>query len=599
MRASFLGMTSIRLHRRAGLIGAMLLAACARPAPTPVPVTPAPTDTTSAAAAPRDTTVVTSAAAPATAAMPAAATRQEPALQPPPLEHALLPLPASITMGAGEGFTVDSTTTTVTVDSGSGREVMRLARGLARMIGRDTAPAVRRLTSAAAAGVDTGTNTFHLRIDTAAVAHDEGYALTVTRERVQLVARTPEGLFRGIQTIRQLFPVVVEHRAALVRRLRLPAVQIQDAPRYTWRGSMLDVSRHFLPLEAVKQHIDAMVLYKLNRLHLHLSDDQGWRIEIRKYPRLARVGGRSQVGGGPGGYYTQAQFRELVQYAAERYVMIIPEIDMPGHTNAALSAVPALNCDRKAAKPYTGIKVGFSAVCHTREATYRWVNDVVREIAAISPSPYIHLGGDEVEKIPHAEYLKFMERVERIVRSHGKTMIGWGEIAPAKLDTATIVQHWRGAGRDSSAVHVARGGRVILSPGPKMYIDMKYDANGMLGLRWAGMIEVRDTYDWNPATYLAGVEERSILGVEAPLWSETVEKASDFQFLAFPRLLAVAELGWSPQVARDWEDFRQRLGAHGPRMQALGINFYRSPQVEWDASPRPMGSPRQPGALVP
>jgi hexosaminidase len=345
-----------------------------------------------------------------------------------------------------------------------------------------------------------------------------------------------------------------------------------------------------------------MALYKLNRLHLHLSDDQGWRIEIRKYPRLARVGGRTQVGGGPvpeGGYYTQAQFRELVQYAADRYVMIIPEIDMPGHTNAALTAVPALNCDRKATKPYTGIRVGFSAVCHTREATYRWVNDVVREIAAISPSPYIHLGGDEVERIPHAEYLRFMERVEKIVRSHGRTMIGWGEIAPAKLDTATIVQHWRGAGRDSSAVHVARGGRVILSPGPKMYIDMKYDTTSMLGLRWAGMIEVRDTYDWNPATYLTGVDERAIVGVEAPLWSETVEKLSDFQFLAFPRLLAVAELGWSPQAAREWKDFRQRLGAHGPRMQALGINFYRSPQVEWDARPRPLASPRAPAVLVP
>jgi hexosaminidase len=345
---------------------------------------------------------------------------------------------------------------------------------------------------------------------------------------------------------------------------------------------MLDVSRHFLPLEAVKRHVDHMALYKLNRLHLHLSDDQGWRIEIRKYPRLARHGGSTQVGGGPGGYYTQAEFRELVRYARERYVTIIPEIDMPGHTNAALASVPALNCDRKAPPLYTGIKVGFSALCAKREATYRWVDDVVRELAAISPSPYIHIGGDEVEKLTHAEYIAFIERVERIVRSHGKRMMGWGEVAPARLDTTTLVQHWRGAGKDSSFVHAARGGKVVLSPGPRVYIDMKYDSSTVLGLRWAGMIEVRTAYDWDPGTYLTGVPEASIVGVEAPLWSETVIRPSDFEYLLYPRLLAVAEVGWSPQAARSWDEFRRRLAAQGPRMQALGINFYRSPQVEWE-----------------
>jgi hexosaminidase len=454
------------------------------------------------------------------------------------------------------------------------------------MIGRDTAPAVRRL----GRGRQLDTNTIYLRIDSSfdttlggalTRGSDEAYALVVARDRVTLTARTTEGLFRATQTLRQLFPWSVEHRNPLGKRLRLPGVRIEDGPRFAWRGSMLDVSRHFLPLESVKRHVDLMALYKLNRLHLHLSDDQGWRLEIRKYPRLTSVGGSTQVGGGPGGFYTQAQFRELVRYARDRHVMIIPEFDMPGHTNAALASVRALNCDRKAPPLYTGIKVGFSAVCAEREATYRWVDDVVREVAAISPAPYIHIGGDEVEKIPHAPYIKFVERVEKIVHKHGKRVIGWAEIAPAALDTSTIAQLWRGSGRDSTAVHAARGGKVLMSPGARMYLDMKHDSSMVLGLRWAGMVDLRTAYDWDPATYQPGVTEASIIGVEAPLWSETLVKYADFEYMAFPRLLAVAELGWTPQGSRDWEDFRARLVSQGQRLQALGVNFHRSPQVDW------------------
>jgi len=559
---------------RAHLATAFLaLAACTSapaPEPTPAPVpaapvavaTPAVDTTTRQAPAARDTTP------------PAPA----PARQAPP--HSLVPAPASMTWSLTDAFVVDTLTTTVTVDSGASPEVRRMARLLARMIERDTAPAMRRLRR----GQQPDTNTFYLRLDSTIAGGDEAYQLAVTHERVTLAARTNEGLFRALQTLRQLFPFHVEHPDMLGRRLRLPGVRIEDAPRFAWRGSMLDVSRHFLPLESVKRQIDLMALYKLNRLHLHLSDDQGWRLEIRKHPRLTTVGARTQVGGGPvpgGGFYTQAQFRELVRYARDRYVMVIPEFDMPGHTNAALTSIASLNCDRKAPPAYTGISVGFSALCAEREATYRWVDDVIREVAAISPAPYIHIGGDEVEKIPHPQYIRFVERVEKIVHKHGKRVIGWAEIAPAALDTTTIAQLWRGAGRDSSAVHAARGGKVLMSPGPKLYIDMKHDSSMALGLRWAGFVTLRTTYDWDPATYQPGVTEASIIGVEAPLWSETLVKYADFEYMAFPRLLAVAELGWTPQAGRDWEEFRLRLVPQGQRLQALGVNFHRSPLVEW------------------
>jgi hexosaminidase len=209
---------------------------------------------------------------------------------------------------------------------------------------------------------------------------------------------------------------------------------------------------------------------------------------------------------------------------------------------------------------------------------FRFVDDVVREVGGLVPTPWFHIGGDEVEKLTHDQYARFIERVEQIVIKNGKRMVGWSEIATANIQASSIVQHWI---PDSSHVHAARGGQVILSPATKVYIDMKYDSSTVLGLDWAALIEVRTAYDWEPATLYSKLPERAILGIEAPLWSETVEKLSDYEFMAFPRLTAVAELGWSPASSRSWENFRLRLAAHGPRLQALGVNFYRSPQVPW------------------
>jgi hexosaminidase len=488
--------------------------------------------------------------------------------------HAVIPVPASIQLVPNDTFTVDSTTAVV-VSSGAGPDAERVGAYLAYMLGGPLGPPSRTL----APGETAPPRSVHLSIDASRVSLGlEGYELAVTRDGISLSAAQPNGLFYGMQTIRQLLPWSIEHRGALNRKLIIPGAHVTDTPRFAWRGAMLDVSRHFIDAEAVKRYIDLLALYKLNRLHLHLADDQGWRIEIASRPNLTAIGSSTQVGGGPGGFFTKAQFADIVAYATSRFITVVPEIDMPGHTHPALASYPELKCDGVAPALYTGIRVGFSVICVSKEETYTFVNDVVREIAAMVPTPYFHMGGDEVQKLTHDQYLRFVERVQGIINANGKQMIGWGEVAPAKLAPNTIVQHWK---RDSSFMHVARGGKVILSPGPKTYLDMKYDSTTVLGLRWAGLIEVRDAYDWNPATLLPEISESGLLGVEAPLWAETLVKLEDYEYMAFPRLVALSEVGWSAQTARDWESFRVRLGEQGPRLSALGVNYYRSPQVPW------------------
>lgn len=407
----------------------------------------------------------------------------------------------------------------------------------------------------------------------------EAYNLSVTAEGVLLSSATPEGLFRGVQTIRQLLPPSIERDEVQAESWTMPTVEIRDYPRFEWRGAMLDVSRHFFGVDVVKRYIDLMAYYKMNRLHLHLSDDQGWRIAIPGWERLTEIGGSTEVGGGEGGYYTQEDYTEIVNYAAAHYIVIIPEIDMPGHTNAALASYAELNCDDVARELYTGIEVGFSSLCINKDITYDFVDDVVREIAAITPGPYFHIGGDESHATETVDYLTFVERVQDIVASHGKQIIGWEEIAQAELNENTIVQHWNSR---LAADGVEQGAKVIMSPAQVAYLDMKYDATTPIGLSWAAFIEVETAYDWDPATRLNGVTEENIIGVEAPLWSETLEDLSDIEYMAFPRILGYAEMGWSQQADRVWDDYRVRLGAHGPRLRALGVGYYESDSVNWE-----------------
>ncbi|MFF0575742.1 beta-N-acetylhexosaminidase [Streptosporangium saharense] len=417
------------------------------------------------------------------------------------------------------------------------------------------------------------------------VVGSEGYQLDVTEEAVVIRARTGTGLFNGVQTLRQLLPPRIESATAVPGPWTVRGGRIVDYPRFPYRGAMLDVARHFHPVETVRRYIDRIVLYKINYLHLHLSDDQGWRIAVDSRPRLTEYGGRTQVGGGPGGHYTKEQYREIVEYAAQRHVTVVPEIDLPGHTNAALASYAELNCDGKARKPYTGTDVGFSTLCTTKEETYAFVRDVLGEIAALTPGPYLHLGGDEATATPPERYAAFMNRVQPMVAATGKTVMGWHQIGEPEVrhQEGRVLQYWGRTGSDPLvAGAVAKGARVVMSPANRAYLDMKYDEETVPGQKWAGYVEVRDAYDWDPGSHLEDVPASAVLGVEAPLWTEAISTEKEIEYMAFPRLPAIAELGWSPRATHDWTAFARRLGAQGPRWAAMDLGFHHSPQVTWD-----------------
>ena len=483
----------------------------------------------------------------------------------------LVPAPSSMTLAEGAPFTITASTA-IAVDGGA--EATRVAEMLASIL----RPSTGYPLAIAAGAAPTGAIRFALAADRASLG-DEGYELTVASDAVRLTAYRPAGLFRGVQTLRQLLPSEIESHMTLSRRVwALPALSITDRPRFAWRGAMLDVARHFFTVRELEQYIDLLALYKMNVLHLHLADDQGWRIQINSRPRLTEIGAVTQVGGGAGGFYTQQDYSEIVRYAQARYITIVPEIDMPGHTNAALAAHPELSCSTRPAAAYAGTDVGWSTFCVDKEETYALVNDVVREIAALTPGDYFHVGGDEVMTLSHDQYTRFVERVQDIVATNGKRMVGWEEITKARLRPTTIAQQWKS---DSVKAAVAYGAKILLSPASRTYFDMKYSPATELGLNWAGFVEVRTVYDWDPGTSLAGVDESQMVGLEGPIWSETVRNITAVEYLAVPRLPALAEVGWTPQGARNWEDFRVRLAEHSRRWNLLGINWYRSPQVAW------------------
>ena len=489
-----------------------------------------------------------------------------------PSNPALVPWPASVALSASERFAITKETA---IETPAGQpDLQRIAKGFADLLSPalDGTPTIRDASNQVAA------NAIRLEISPSAQQNsDEGYDLTIASTGVRIVGASVAGVFYGVQTLRQLLPWSVELRAARPHAIAVATGHIVDRPRFVWRGAMLDVARHFYGPRDVKRYIDLLASYKFNRLHLHLSDDQGWRIEIAAWPNLTAHGGTTAVGGGSGGFYTKQDYTDLVAYARDRFITIVPEIDMPSHINAALSSYPELNCNGVAPKLYTGIDVGFSNFCLEKEITYKFIDDVVAEISAITPAPYFHIGGDEVKTLTPDQYKRFIERVQGIVVKHGKQPIGWDEIAHATLQPSTIIQYWR----PDASITPPPSTKLILSPANRIYLDMKYHEDTVLGLNWAGNVDVPVAYEWNPATLLPGVPETAILGVEAPIWSETLATMDDLEYMAFPRLAGVAEVAWSPQQGRQWSEFRTRLGAQAPRWTALGINAYWSPTVEW------------------
>ncbi|MBR7838324.1 beta-N-acetylhexosaminidase [Actinospica durhamensis] len=423
--------------------------------------------------------------------------------------------------------------------------------------------------------------------DEEAGAH-EAYVLSVTAEAVTLRAGTAEGLFRGVQTLRQLLPAAVERSTPDAQGdWTVPCVEIADRPRFGYRSAMLDVTRHFFPVADVKRLIDALAAYKFNALHLHLSDDQGWRVEIPSRPELTARASGFQVGEGPGGFYTVADYTELTAYAADRFVTVVPEVDVPGHTNAALLAYPELALDGFEATEYRGIEVGFSTLDPDNEETYAFLQDVFGDLAAMTPGRYLHLGGDEVDVLDKEQFERFLRRAAAIAAGTGKTVIGWEEIVMTGADEI-VAQYWgRNHGHDT-VEHgvsdeqfrdaVAKGTRAIVSPAAHSYLDMQYAPDSPFGLHWSGYVGVEQAYAWDPIEYLGGIEPERVLGIEAALWTETVATMAEAEYLIFPRLPGHAEVAWSP-AGRDWAAYRTRLAAHAERWEAQGRSYFRAPEV--------------------
>ncbi|MFI5493383.1 family 20 glycosylhydrolase [Actinoplanes sp. NPDC051859] len=506
-------------------------------------------------------------------ASPGTAVAAEPAGT--PALTSVIPAPARVTADPNTSFRLAS------------RTVVRVSPG-ARAVGERLAAELRPATGFAlpvVAAAARSAPAISLMLDSsAAPLGSEGYELTSGAGALTIKAYRAAGLFAGTRTLLQLLPTEIDSPTPVRRAWTVAGGRITDQPRFAYRGAMLDLARHFHTPGEIKRYIDEISRFKVNHLHLHLSDDQGWRIQIDAWPRLTTVSGGPGTGvdGVGPGFLTKSQYSDLIAYAAERFVTIVPEIDMPGHVNAAQVAYPELTCDGVAPPPRTDTAVGYSSLCIGSETTYRFVEDVIRELAALTPGPYLHIGGDEAHATPEADYVAFMQRVLPLVTKYGKTAYGWNELAKAPAASTAVAQYWNtGATNPTLAAAVTRGTKVVMSPANQAYLDMKYDRDTPLGLSWAGYIEVRTAYDWDPATRLPGVAEPAILGVEAPLWSETLRTLDDIEFMAFPRLPALAELGWSPVSTHDWTSFATRLGTYGPRWTLRDVNFYPSPQIRW------------------
>jgi hexosaminidase len=506
---------------------------------------------------------------------------------------ALIPTPALVRPVGGEPFVIDGPVRLLGDTAEIGDLVADLldAIGVALASGDDAEARVIRFDLVEGNGAP------------GATVSPESYALSVTAAGARITATAPVGLFYGSQTLAQLLATRTDGA------IRVPALEIEDAPRFAYRGVMLDVARHFFNVGTVTSVIDRIALAKINHLHLHLSDDQGWRLHIDSWPELTRRASSGAVGGGTGGFYTADDYREIVDYAADRFITIVPEIDLPGHTHAALVAYPELapagyagpslldpeagpGHDSPVPAPYSGIAVGFSTLDVRNDRVYAFIADVVRELAAMTPGPYLHLGGDESLSTTDEEYLLFLERLSVVATDAGKTLVFWHEAGVSDaLPSGSIGQYWdyvepRDDAEEVTRRFVERGGLVVLSPADAVYLDMKHTDDDPLGLVWAdGPTSVHAAYSWDPAQVIEGIAEDDILGVEAPLWSETIDSLAGIDALAFPRMLAAAEIAWSPRpdqsAARTWESFRRRVAGWQPRLDAHGIGYSRAEGIEW------------------
>ncbi|MBF0689019.1 MAG: beta-N-acetylhexosaminidase [Cellulomonas sp.] len=484
--------------------------------------------------------------------------------------HGIVPAPLVVQPSAQAPFVI-TRSTVVVVDADA--DLLPLAVLTADLLGRVSGRAVEvRRAEPDTAGV------VRMRLVGDLPPGPEAYRVVVGTGRVRLEARTTDGLVHAVVTLRQLL------RERPDGGIEVTAVRIEDAPRYPWRGLSLDVARHFVSVADLKVVIGLMGHYKLNVLHLHLTDDQAWRLELPSRPELVRRASAHAVGGDPGGYYSVADWDEILAYARARAIRVVPEIDVPGHVNAALHAYGELNPDGQPADEYLGIDVGFSRLHDDLAATHAFLADVFGDLAEMTPGTHLHIGGDEVLAMGHDEYVRLVRAAAAAVTAHGKRVVAWQEVASVPdLPAETVVQYWDTRVDPTPLVAAARAGaRVLLSPAPKAYLDMRYEPGVGLGQEWAGTVELRDAYEWEPASLVAGLPPEAVVGVEAALWTETLRTLDDLTTMLLPRLAAVAEVAWSDPGHRDFDGFTERLRHHGRHWDRIGLAWHRTPQGRWD-----------------
>jgi hexosaminidase len=450
----------------------------------------------------------------------------------------------------------------------------------------------------------------------------EGYQLDTTATGAKIEAPAVHGLYDGIQTFRQLLPAWINSPRVMPGPWTAPVVTITDYPRYSYRGLLLDVARHFEPVSAVEDLIGQIAAYKIDVLHLHLSDDQGFRLAINGFPRLTAIGSAGAVGtdgrlADPGGFWTQAQYKAIVADAAAHFITVVPEVDSPGHNNAIImseyndTSNPAfpvsphgINCGQYNPPRWDYTEdVGYSALCPGSRDTWAIMRAIISQLTAITPGPYYDLGGDEVPSslLSAPKYAAFVNSEAGIVTRHGKTVMGWADIAGqgTRPPAGSIAEYWQPAGgRSPGSVTgreaVAKHMKIVMAPADHTYLDQKYIVSARssvppsLGMNWACPrgCDVSSAYNWNPGGFVSGVTDRNVIGVEGAMWGETVANLANADYMVFPRLLALAEVAWSPRAHRTpaspaYRGFLRRLAAQGARLQAARVNFYPSTEVPW------------------
>ena len=528
-----------------------------------------------------------------------------------PATYSVVPLPQEISLSSEMPFRLDSRTI-ITYTAGN-ELLQRDAEFLADYIYESTG---KRLNVKEADELPTK-GTITLTIDPS-IENPEGYHLTTTSESVRLAGATAQGVFYGVQTLRKAIPATVDGTVIL------PAGEVKDAPRFPYRGMHLDVCRHFMPIEFVKKYIDLIALHNMNTFHWHLTEDQGWRIEIKKYPRLTEVGsvrqstvvgriGSGQFDGTPhGGFYTQEEAKEIVAYAQERFITVLPEIDLPGHMLAALAAYPSLGCTGGPYEVAQDWGVFDDVLCMGNDSVITFLQDVLSEIMEIFPSKYIHIGGDEAPRTRwkscpkcqariRKEGLKTdkehtaedrlqsycMTRIERFLNEHGRQIIGWDEILDGDVAPNATVMSWRGSAGGIKAAQM--GHDVVMTPNSHFYFDF-YQSDDIKNepLAIGGYLPLERVYSYNPTDGLTPEQASFIKGAQANVWTEYIPTTQQVEYMILPRMAALAEVQWTAVEKKNYEEFVQRLLPLIKIYQRDGLNYAKhlfNIKAEFNADP--------------